>query len=190
MKEIFRTKKRKKLFREKFNIDNLRTYHEYQKVDFTNYPIIFQYKIIDKLSEKYQSLKNEKNDKKNFSSSNYKINNFPNKSLVLIQAKCDLLFEDIDLDPRMNYYRNDKKLTIGNLITKGDNWISYRSKLLGGGPEFEKVMIKFYVIYSSMNRMLSMEKVDLIDLSNDIEDWLMTDIGYHLDYRVEILEGE
>jgi hypothetical protein len=143
MKEIFQKKMRKKLFKKKFKIDNLRTYHEYEKVDFTNYPIIFQYKIIDKLSEKYQSLKKEKNDKKNFSSPDYKIINFPNKSLVLIQSKCDLLFTDIDLDPRMNYYRNDKKLTIRNLITKGDNWISYSSQLLGGSLEFEKVMIKF-----------------------------------------------
>jgi hypothetical protein len=41
-----------------------------------------------------------------------------------------------------------------------------------------------------MNRIASMEKVDLIGLSSDIEDWLMTDIGYHSDCRVEILEVE
>jgi hypothetical protein len=38
--------------------------------------------------------------------------------------------------------------------------------------------------------MIAMKKVDLIGLDNEMEDWLMTAIGYHSDYKVEILEAE
>jgi hypothetical protein len=48
------------------------------------------------------------------------------------------------------------------VLFKGNNWITYKSILKGGKPEFQDVMVELYVIYTSMDKFISFEKVDLI----------------------------
>jgi hypothetical protein len=64
--------------------------------------------------------------------------------------------------------------------------------LKGGKPDvqFKDVMIEFFVIYTSMKKLISMEKVDLIGYDENMNDWLMTAIDYDTDCEVTVLEVE
>lgn len=86
---------------------------------------------MDRLSEENQILSDMGNENKQLSNMSFNIIKIPNKSLILIQAKRNLEFGNLDLNPKWNYYRNDKKLRNDSLIFEGDNWINYRGKLLG-----------------------------------------------------------
>jgi hypothetical protein len=66
-----------------------------------------------------------------------------------------MIFEELELDPKWNYYQGKKKLEKGNILFKGDNWITYKSLLKGGKPEFQDVMVELYVIYTSTDKFNS-----------------------------------
>jgi hypothetical protein len=169
--------------------DNTRTCPCYQKVDFTTQSSTFQCQFMDKLSEGYRSVDRKKLNITSSKNLNFNIIYFENKSLILFQADEDMLFKDLKLNQGLIYYRNDKKMIDDSIIIRGNNWLSYRSKLVVGHVvENYNVQIKFYVIYTSMSRMISMGKVDLIGLDDEMDAWLRTAIGYQTDCNVEILD--
>jgi hypothetical protein len=115
---------------------------------------------------------------------------FRNKSRILIQARQELIFGDLGLDTNLSYYQDGTKLNDRSKMLKGDNWIEYRSVLSGGSPKYPDVQIKFFVIYTSMNKLIKFEKVDLIGYDEDMDDWLLTAIDYKTDCGVTICEVE
>jgi hypothetical protein len=114
--------------KKKFCYDKLRTWTSYQKAEFTNQSSYFQNNILFKLSEVYHKTQSFKISNKV---------NFQSKSIMLLQLIDDVYFEELNLDPNMRYYQGDRKLEKESMLLKGDNWISYRSVLLGGGRKFK-----------------------------------------------------
>jgi hypothetical protein len=110
------------------------------------------------------------------------------KSKILIQTECDILFENLKLDEKMVYYLNNVKLNTGSKLFKRDNWLDNRSILIGGGPKYQDVQIEFFVIYTSMEKLIKFEKVDLIGLDNNMDEWLMTAIDYRTDCKITVCE--
>jgi hypothetical protein len=54
--------------------------------------------------------------------------------------------------------------------------------------QFTGTQIEFFIIYTSMEKLISLEKVDLIGLDKDMGKWLMTVIDYYTDCKVSRLE--
>jgi hypothetical protein len=83
-------------------------------------------------------------------------------------------------------------LTENSYLSKGDNWLTYKSVLMGGEMKlkFQNVMIEFFVIYTSMDKLILFEKVDLIGLSDVMNIWLLTAIDYKTDCDATVLEVE
>jgi hypothetical protein len=117
---------------------------------------------------------------------------FQNKSLINIFVEEGLNFGELHLNENYNYYRNGKILSNSDTLEEGNNWLSFRCKLRGGKPgtRFKEVQIELYVIYTSMEKLISLGKVDLIGLDAEMYKWLMTAIDYDTDCKVSILEVE
>jgi hypothetical protein len=110
-KSIFRSKK------EDFRYDKTRTWSNYQKTDFTNQSNFIQNDDILKLSESFRENQIYKiqnvNEVNTFNEQkSCKTINFRDKSMLLIQLKKEMSFDELELDPGWIYYQNGRKLEI------------------------------------------------------------------------------
>jgi hypothetical protein len=175
----------------KFWDDKERTYTDCQKVEFTIQSSYFQKFIFFKLSKakNYDRKYNMEFKKNRTVNGKFRIIYLRNKSKILVQTEDDILFEELKPDMNMAYYQNKIRLNAESKLIKGDNWLDCRSILIGGGPKYQDVQIEFFVIYTSMDKLIKFEKVDLIGFDEDMDEWLMTAIDYRTDYKVTICEA-
>jgi hypothetical protein len=148
--------------------DNSVTCYNYQEVNF-NFVISEsrQIKINENLLFKYRQRMNQvMSDNK--CSSNCNMIELLNSNAIMIQCKDDMKFSSLHLDPSWIYYLDGKVLNDESIVSKGDNLIRIKGRILGG-IEFEGD-----AIYSGME----IKKLDLVGYDeNDMEFWIMRAMG-------------
>jgi hypothetical protein len=100
--------------------------------------------------------------------------------------------KELNLNCNFKYFRKGRILDDEEYLPKGNSWINYRCVLKGGRSDvrFPNIQVEFFVIYTSMEKLISLEKVDLIGLDNKMDEWLMKAIDYDTSCKVSILEVE
>jgi hypothetical protein len=168
-------------FWRKFSYDNSRTWLTYQKVNFTiQSNICDKFKLsVEKLSENRTGIIKKIN-----------LQVFQNKSLMNLFVQENMKFGVLHLNQNYNYFKDGKLLKDEDILGTGNNWFSFRCRLPGGDPnvKFPTTQVELYVIYTSMDKLISLEKLDLIGLSSGMEEFVMMAIDYKTSCQVKILE--